>query len=295
MKTCPQCNTIYDEDYLFCLADGNTLRDESGEQETVLSDRIVFSNLHEAGVFAGPAFCTTCGLQNRGNSKFCKQCGGSIAAAPPPGFVPSPAANQPFGFAQSPGSGSSAPGSSGIGDTVMFQPSVFTPPAAASTQYAASNGKNQTTIVIVAGLICLTVIVGALIFISRSDSNRAGSSSNASNTANRAANTATNAAVAINAPSIIGRRGHLTTNQRIHSDSNRYAEIIGVHYQGARIEIVDERTISQEDGFATWYKVRVLENGCDREGRLGCGNDLNGMSGQAAMEGWMNSKFIGLD
>ena len=37
MKNCPQCNTVYDEDYIFCLTDGNALLDNDDEQETVLN------------------------------------------------------------------------------------------------------------------------------------------------------------------------------------------------------------------------------------------------------------------
>jgi hypothetical protein len=97
-------------------------------------------------------------------------------------------------------------------------------------------------------------------------------------------------------PKTTGRTGRLTTNQRIRSDSNRYAEILGVHYQGAKVEILDETTYSTEDGtLSTWYRVRVLEDGCDREGTMGCGNDLDGVPGQAATEGWMNARYIAVD
>jgi hypothetical protein len=39
----------------------------------------------------------------------------------------------------------------------------------------------------------------------------------------------------------------------------------------------------------------VIKNGCDREGKMGCGNDLDGKQGKAAMTGWMNARHITLD
>lgn len=77
--------------------------------------------------------------------------------------------------------------------------------------------------------------------------------------------------------------------------SNMYAEILGVHYQGAQVEVLEETSYDTEDGPSTWYRVRVVRNGCDREGVMGCGNDLNGKQGKAAMEGWMNARHITLD
>ena len=74
-----------------------------------------------------------------------------------------------------------------------------------------------------------------------------------------------------------------------------YADIIGVHYQGAQIEVLEETSYDTEDGPSTWYRVRVIKNGCDREGKMGCGNDLDGKQGKAAMVGWMNARHITLD
>jgi hypothetical protein len=57
---------------------------------------------------------------------------------------------------------------------------------------------------------------------------------------------------------------------------------------------MDEATYKTEEGITTWYQVKVLENGCDSLGKMGCGNDFNGAKGQAATEGWMNARYIEL-
>ena len=82
MKICSQCSSVFPDDYLFCLTDGSILADGEGEeQETIVQKKIVFeqptSALSPDMIFACPA----CGLANRANSKFCKKCGGALAAA----------------------------------------------------------------------------------------------------------------------------------------------------------------------------------------------------------------------
>ena len=43
MKSCPQCRTVYYDDNIFCLADGNALVDDGVEQETVVNPKVGFS------------------------------------------------------------------------------------------------------------------------------------------------------------------------------------------------------------------------------------------------------------
>ena len=296
MKVCPQCSHGYPDDFLFCLTDGNVLVDEGGEQETVIRNRIVVGGKTDSLPPDMLVDCPACGITNRGNSKFCKNCGGPLAGAKSPGHESSPASNAPFGFGPPP--------AQNVYENSAFQAPVFTPPA--SPGYQTGGGKSrQNNILVAAVIVGVAIIAGAIIYSSQSGSKPSGT--NSGGVTNKpspspsatprptvtAAPVVTNANVA---PSTSGRRGRLTTNQRIRSDSNRYAEILGVHYQGARVEILDETTYSTEDGtLATWYRVRVLENGCDREGSMGCGNDRDGMPGQAATEGWMNAKYISLD
>ena len=302
MKTCPQCNLSYQDDYLFCLTDGNTLKDKSGEQETRLANRLVFSEMAAGQSAESMAACSVCGLANRANSKFCKKCGGPLAAANVSGAPASPAAGQPFGFGMSSDNPPFQPVQNRYARERAFQSPVFTPPSVIGQQYAAANGrKNQTNILIAAVVIGAAIVAGAVIYSSQAGSNKPASNTSNANTNKPAANTVANAR---NAPAqnttpvspLIGRKGRLTTNQRIRSDSHKNAGILGVHYQGALIEVLEVKSYYTEDGtYATWYRVRVLEDGCDREGRMGCGNDLNEMPGQAASEGWMNAKNISLD
>jgi hypothetical protein len=294
MKVCPQCNSGYPEDFLFCLTDGNVLVDEGGEQETVIRKKIVFGEKTDSLPPNMLVECQACRVANRGNSKFCKNCGAPLAGAKPPVQQPSPAASAAFGFSQAP--------PQNVYENPPFQTPVFTPPA--SPGYQTGGGKKrQNNIIVAAVIVGVAIIAGAVIYSSQSGSKPSGTiTANNSKTSPTPSPSATPRPIAnvapanINAAPASARKGHLTTNQRLRSDSNRYAEILGVHYQGAKVEILDETTYSTEDGtLATWYRVRVVQDGCDREGSMGCGNDLDGVSGQAAREGWMNAKYIALD
>lgn len=98
----------------------------------------------------------------------------------------------------------------------------------------------------------------------------------------------------------IGRTGRLTTNLNIRCASNKYSEIIGTHYQDARVEVLEVDSYTANDGeYVTWYKVKILENGYDVEAGNGKGNNWEraGDFGwlEAAMVGWMNYKYISLN
>lgn len=88
-------------------------------------------------------------------------------------------------------------------------------------------------------------------------------------------------------------------NLNIRNAPNQYAEILGTHYQDARAEVTDSESYSTTEGYATWYKVKVLKDGCDQVRGLGCGNnwERNGSFGwmEAETEGWMNGKYIVLE
>ena len=294
MKTCPQCSTIYEDDYLFCLADGNTLINESGEQETRIVNRVVFSEI-TAGRQTGEAKtnCPSCGLSNRLNSKFCKKCGTGLSAAFSSGEAYQPLGSRSPLFQQV---------QNKYDETRAFRSPVFTPPAASGQQHAAASGrKGQTNLLVAVVVIAAAIIGGAVIYSSQTGSGGTASKSQYVNKANSPANSASNSRNAsaqntMRSSAAIGRTGRLTTNVRIRSDSHKDSASLGVHYHNARIEVLDEKSFTTSDGdYATWYRVRVLENGCDIEGRMGCGNDLNEIPGQAATEGWMNAKNISLD
>jgi hypothetical protein len=273
MKFCPQCNAEYPNDYRFCLIDGVTLDERGAEQETLVKNRMVFSIPSPAGLSLN---CRACGIENSSDSRFCKNCGAPLqesaaGIAPPVGGV------EP----QNP--------SGGHGERIAVDP-----------------GRRSLLPIIAVVLLGSLIIAAAIIYSSQSGpvsqegstvnklpKNSAAPTSTPTPTPSPAksvtpANTSTPA-------DVMGKTGRLTTNQRIRAASNMYAEIIGVHYQGAQVEVLEETSYDTEDGPSTWYRVRVIRNGCDREGKMGCGNDLDGRRGQAAMTGWMNARHITLD
>jgi ribosomal protein S27AE len=268
MKVCPQCSGVYPDDFLFCLTDGNVLTDENGEQETIISNKI-----DPGKVSPLPLECPTCGMANGDDSRFCKKCGGALAGADPRAQQFPAAVNAPFDFVTGKSARLDEPRETY--PNIAYNAPVFTPPASAG--YQTGGGKKRQTNIIVAALIMgVLIITGSVIYSSQSGPSAGTKNGKPSPS-----------------PQATVRKGRLTTNQRMRSDSNKYAEIIGVHYQGAKVDILEERTFTTDDGtLATWYRVRVVQNGCDKEGSLGCGNDLNGVPGQAATEGWMNAKYI---
>lgn len=177
-----------------------------------------------------------------------------------------------------------------------------TPPTSEPHQPTAKSSKAPIFILMAAIVLGLSVVAAALIYTSQPESKQTEWSTTSTTgkpippTAPVNVAPARNVAAVKPAPSLIGRKGRLTTNQNIRSGSNKYSESLGVHYQDARIQILEETTFTNDDGsLAVWYRVRVLEDGCDRKTNMGCGNDLDGIKGEAAREGWMSAKHILLD
>ncbi len=300
MKVCPQCNTEYPDDHLFCLTDGNTLTGESGEQETQFRNKIVFPETTSALSPDMLAECRSCGLANRANSKFCKKCGTSLGSVEAP-VKPPPIPDPPFGFPSMPENRQFPEPPKACDETRVVQTPFFAPPSGSGQQVSASGNKIQTNLLIGGALVGVVLIVGAVIYSSQADlkpsiTTSAGSNGNRTPTPTRSTSTPSPAPANTSSSSLVGRRGRLTINQKIRSESHRNAEVLGVHYYGARIEVLESKSYTTDDGTdATWFRVKVLENGCDNVGHMGCGNDLNEMSGQAAMEGWMNARNIDLE
>lgn len=295
MKTCPQCRVVYEDEFLFCLSDGNTLVDESGEQETLVGNRVVFSEIDPGEMTEVMSTCGACGFSNRTNSKYCKKCGGALGV----GTLPS--AGQPFGFAAA-GTPPFQPHTPQYDETHAFQSPVFMPPVSGA-HARPSGGTNYTPMVIAAVLLAAIIIAGAVIYSSSGGEKPANKTANtnrsspANNTARKESNSNTPKSSAES--SLIGRTGRLNTNAHIRVGSTKYDEDRGTHYRGARIEVIDATTYDPGDGVVTWLKVKVLENGCDTITNQGCGNnwERNGSLGwmQADMEGWMNARMISLD
>lgn len=273
MKTCPQCQTAYEEDYIYCLMDGKPLYDNDRETETETAYRTPIVIPTSAQPDNEHVFCDSCGTENRSTSRFCKKCGALLSAA----------------------------------DAGHVQPVVIAP-----QPVRANNSSLYAAIAVIAILVALATLIGGYAYISRIDTNRAAvttspapavnavnkpsvSPTPANREVNKPVNSNANTVAPANTAPEVGRTGHLTTNQRIRVASNRYSEIVGVHYMNARVEVLEVETYPTEDGDSTWYRVRILKDGCDAEGVRGCGNDLNGVSGQAARVGWMNARYIELD
>ena len=91
--------------------------------------------------------------------------------------------------------------------------------------------------------------------------------------------------------SSIGREGRLTTNLNLRSAPNKTAVSVGIHFQNAKVKVLAVESYDTSEGYSVWYKVRILEYGCDAEGKLGCGKNNPNDSD----EGWMNGKYISLN
>lgn len=207
----------------------------------------------------------------------------------------------------------------------------YSPPASASTQNteigqdaspqkeASQNfktfdssqfeSKNQLWYIIGAlWFLAFVVIVGAVIWYNSSPSVNSNVSVTVSNTpanTNRSSASMSNTAIVTNNNIrqpvsnssgdenawLIGREGRLTMNLNLRSASNRNASSVGIHFQNARVRILDVDSYETEDGYATWYRVEVIEYGCDTQGNLGCGKNTP----SDADEGWINGRYIVLN
>ena len=196
MKSCPQCRTVYYDDNIFCLADGNALVDDGVEQETVVNPKVGFS-MPIGGTDEGRSvMCPTCGLENKTNSKFCKRCGAAVIATPPTVFPqygfpefggnPSPAAFQP----DTAGRGGQ-PDVRSYSETVAFAPPGFTPGAQPA---APASTRNKNIIIGAFATVSVVLLVGILILMSggqpatesekKSSPNKIAETNSASNNAN---------------------------------------------------------------------------------------------------------------
>lgn len=174
---------------------------------------------------------------------------------------------------------------------------VFRPPLSPQStgQLGGGNSIVSQSQILLFGFLVVALIIGAAIIFASSVGTNKGSNS----TGTAAASSENTVVNGVNASPKstdprIGRSGYLITNSHIRSSSNRYAQDLGVHYQNATVRVLDVEEYPTNDDVAVWFRVQVIENGCDVEGYMGCGNDLNGTSGAAAMQGWMSGKNIAL-
>lgn len=173
MRLCPQCHSVFTEDYVFCLNDGAMLIDNDAEQETVISKKVSGPLGFETEAFV---VCVGCGLENRAHSKFCKKCGSTLQDAPPP----TPPAFSGFPLpTQFP-----APSPDPPGETIAFQPQQFNAPQFNPPSGAALNQERSNAGIIVAVGAVVLVIIAILGFaLYRGDN--AAANSNSSTTSNK--------------------------------------------------------------------------------------------------------------
>jgi hypothetical protein len=89
----------------------------------------------------------------------------------------------------------------------------------------------------------------------------------------------------------IGRTGIFTTNQHSRSGPGLSYPSVAMHFQNARFNIIGQRSHQTPTGISKWYRVKVIEYGCDAEQFQGCGksapSDLD--------DGWLNGNYVHFD
>ncbi len=215
------------------------------------------------------SICPKCGSPNKSAGGFCGKCGQALKASKP---EPDPESQV-----------------SGFDDNI-------------SNVKPIPSGLNTPLIFTGLGIVSFVVVIGVIALNLNKPVPLSNNSINNSNNKNTSSNSGR-----LNSPkpdnsstSLIGRKGRLTTNLNIRSRSNKYAEIIGTHYENAKVQILEVESFYADDHeFVTWYKIKVLENGFDQKNRNGKGNnwERNETFGwlEAEMEGWMNAKYISLE
>ncbi|MBK6725431.1 MAG: hypothetical protein IPG58_19865 [Acidobacteria bacterium] len=158
---------------------------------------------------------------------------------------------------------------------------VFQPPIVSSSGGVSPPASNQNQLILI-GFLTVAVLIGGVVIYSMSgDAKPAANYSNTNSSAPKHPD--------------VGKTGKLNTNAHIRSSGTKTALDLGVHYYDARIKVLDAVGYDTSDGYALWYKVQVLQNGCDREEDWAGKRLRPRPRGQAEMEGWMSARNISLD
>jgi tetratricopeptide (TPR) repeat protein len=182
MKICAQCNSIFTDDRFFCLNDGTTLTSADAEQETMVSRRVESPHSPEnVSVANENPICRSCETENRGNTRFCKKCGGAMPASAVSGesniFTPSDQINfqlpqndpgpdvEQVRFIGNPDVPSSSHHQSPVFvATPSFQTPNFNPPVSAQNNFAARQGVNKFLVAgVILGLLVVSVVAWLLL------------------------------------------------------------------------------------------------------------------------------------
>lgn len=262
------------------------------------------------GVAAGTAtpktqllgsICPNCGAGNDADSMFCANCGQALKTVPQTADEPETVTvvNPKFPPSMPP---------------IPVAPPNFSPVAEQSAAPQKMSSESKTALFLILGVFGFLVVLGLIAVNSNKPTTTVNNAANSSNNGKISNNTARinsptiykpnnsaidNRATSNSSSPLIGRIGRLDRNLNIRSSAGQYAENIGTHYRGARVKILDSESVYNDSSERViWYRVEVLENGCDQQ-TGSCGNNWEryGNVGwmEAEMEGWMNSKHISLE
>ncbi len=305
MKICPQCKSVFPEDYVFCMTDGTTLDSDNQEQETVVREKIITPDKTSALSPDMLVVCLKCNLANRAASKFCKKCGNPFGSVEVP-------VNQPFPL-QIPNNSTDSP------TVYVSTPNSLPPPniSNASPVVSMGNGGNKQ-MMIIGGLIGCVLLMMVVIIAMKSgnDSTVANAntnvseenkttekqdndsdSSNANVEANKMEeavnNASSNANVDANANmgsanSNIESSGSLAiaiTNVVVRESPSPNSAKVAVFFSNSKMQILE--TQRSETG-TIWYRVKVTEYGCNALDNTVCGKD----DYYDSEEGWVFSKYV---
>ena len=155
---CPLCKTVYPDDFLFCLTDGNTLVENSVEQETALNPNVRLS-------MPGGVLCPACGFSSEANSAFCENCGIAVRHEPPTQpFIIGNASDIPptqIGYPIPPQN--VPPVNQPYGETIGFVPPVFTPPV---QPVIAPPSKSKNVLIITLAALSIVLFAGIVYMMS---------------------------------------------------------------------------------------------------------------------------------
>ncbi len=265
MKICPQCRTTYEEDYLFCLSDGNALIADSTEQETVVNPARGFTIPIGGGTPDHSGSCPACGLENKSDSKFCKKCGTVINATSFASGLP------PTQYAQH-----VPPQGQAYGSPIPFATPVYStpaqPPAPVSSPY-------KTVAIISLAAVSLLLLAG-LIFLIGTGGPKTDDTNKRSNNVKTDSNS--NSAINVSTPSNnanVKRSTSPTPDNRpadnTQSDDNWHRKYEG--YSNTRLTLVLNRNGSSLSGSAvTPGDVDYLQGSIDADGNFDMAGDNKG-------------------
>jgi hypothetical protein len=92
-------------------------------------------------------------------------------------------------------------------------------------------------------------------------------------------------------PQMGARTGRLVTDANLRSGPDKDTASVGIHFRGAKVQILDESRYERDGEVVTWYKIRVLSYGRSVNTNLMGGKNTP----YDADEGWVNAKLVSPD